>query len=182
MIDVRSLSVKVGDLVIPAWRRLVSALLTLPILPGVGVLVTRTPKGSVVNARAFLKSFTGSWAPLVAGGEVRVGAGYVNGELVPGTGEEGTPIRWNEKLYDDQGRSWLVVESVVTATGLHVPEKARVLQAAHPYRSGEKLAGRAPLAVFYRKGKSGVGQMHRIAYFDLQHRYNPGTARHFFFV
>jgi hypothetical protein len=184
VIDVRSLSVKVGDLVIPAWRRLVSALETLQVLPGTGVLISRTPRGSVVNARAFLAGFSGSWsiaAPSADG--LRVGAGYVNGDLVPGTGKGADPVPWSAKTYDDAGQSWLVLEVPVTSTGLHIPEKMRVLQADHPFRSGDKLVGRTPLGVFYRgEAGAGFGQAHRIAFFDLQHRYNPGTGRHFFFV
>jgi hypothetical protein len=187
MIDIRSLSVRAGDLVIPAWRRLVQALQQLPVRPGVGVLVTRTSRGSVVSARAWLVGFAGSWTitpPTKAG--LRVGTGYLNGKLVPATDPKAKPLRWDKKLYDKQGRSWVVLEIEVNAAGL-VAEKngVRLAQSDHPFRAPSKLIGRAPLAVFVRpadsKGEE-VGTMHRIAYFDLQHRFHPGTQRHYFYI
>jgi hypothetical protein len=183
VIDVRSLSVRVGDLVIPAWRRLVSALETLKVLPGVGVLITRTPRGSVVNARAFLAGFTGAWsagAPTERG--IRVGPGYVNAIQAPDTLPDADLIPWDDKTYDDDGRSWLVLEVEVSTAGRIDPEKIKILQADHPFRTDNKLIGRTPLAVFYRGQGEGFGTGHRIAFFDLQHRYNPGTGRHFFYV
>lgn len=183
MIDIRSLSVKVGDLVIPAWRRLVAALQTLQVQPGVGVLITRTPRGSIINARAWLMGFRGSWdigAPTKKG--VRVGYGYLNGKLVPNTGPEAKPIPWSEMKYSDTGHSWLMLEVPVTAGGFAEVEKAKLVQANSPHFAAGAV-GRTPIAVAYRgSAGTGFGQMHRIAYFDFQHRYNAGSQRHFFFV
>lgn len=184
MIDIRSLYVRAGDLVIPAWRKLVSALQTLPVLPGVGVLITRTPRGSVVNARAFLKGFIGAWAmgtPTAA--EIRVGEGYLNAEMPADAGPKAKAVPLSEKTFDKTGRSWIVLEVTVGDDGATDPKKTRIVQADHPYRAERKQIGRTPLAVLYRgEAKKGFGVLHRIAYFDLQHRYNAATGRHFFFI
>jgi hypothetical protein len=184
MVDIRSLSVRVGDLVIPAWRRLVAALQTLAILPGVGTLITRTPRGSIVNARAWLVGFTGSFAVNIVGARsVRVSNGFLNGEQVADTGPQGLPIPIDESLFTDLGRSWICLEVVVDATGVLQKERTRIVQADHPTRTAARLIGHHPLAVFNRGTQTrGFGTLHRIAYFDLQHRYNPGTRRHFFWV
>lgn len=181
MIDVRSLSVRVGDLVIPAWRRLVSALEQLQVLPGVGVLVTRSPRGTIVNSRAALKGFIGSWAVSIAGNKATVGEGYVNAS--PPQKPKKNEIILSHDKYDKDGRSWIVLEVRVNDGGLLDPKSITLLQSDHPYRTGDRLAGRTPLVVLVKKSaasKAGWGTLHRIAYFDYQHRYREG--RHFFTV
>ena len=194
MISVTSLYVKVGDLIIPAWRRMVEFLASLAVLPGVGVLVTSTPRGAIVNARAFVQGFSGAWAMGTTGtSSLTIGDGYCN-SAVPTVNEEpliptkaATPrpkLELKESLFDKTGRSWICLEIEVDATGKPIKKNPlRIVQAAHPYFTSARTIGRTPLAVLYRgEAKTGIGQLHRIAYHDLQHRYDLGKKRHFFFV
>lgn len=190
MIDPRSLTVRVGELVVPAWRRLVSALRQLQILPGVGVLLTRTPDGVIVNLRSAVQGFTGSFPVSLRGTAVEIGDGYVNGDvpqidgkpIIPTDGKPRPTLPLKEDAFDATGRSWICIQKVVTPDGK--PTSLSIVQAAHPFRTTDPLAGRHPIAVLVRKPTEtkGFGTIHRIAFFDLQHRFNPGTKKHFFFV
>lgn len=189
MISPRDLYVRAGDLVIPAWRKLVECLASLPVLPGVGVLVTRTPHGTVVNSRAFMVGFTGSWAMgggSLDAGEIAIGDGYVNatvpfvGELLlmPKDAKATRPkLKVDQKLMDESGRSWICLEAEVDADGKPIKKRPfRIVQAKHPYFTDSALIGRTPLAVMLGR------DFHRLAYFDLQYRFDAGKKKHFFFV
>ena len=194
MISVKDLYVKAGDLVIPAWRRMVEFLSGLPVLPGVGVLVRRTPRGSIVSSRAFVKGFSGSWGVSEPGDKTVIGDGYVNGVLPSIDGKRLTPqgteknrptLKITPKKFDKTGRSWICVEVELKEGQQRFDEKdvkaLRLVQADDPFKTGSKLIGRHPVACLYRgKAKAGLGVVHRMCYFDLQHRYLNG--RHFFFV
>jgi hypothetical protein len=192
-VKITDLSVRAGDLVIPAWRRMVAYLAGLTVLPGIGVLVHRTPKGTIVSARAFLKDFSGSWGIGSLGPKTIIGDGYVNGlmpsikgkRLTPAGSEKNRPtLEVTEKKFDKSGRSWICVEVELTDDEVRInpdrPEALRIVQADHPYQSGDKQIGRTPLALLYRGKNPGLGKIHRIAYFDLQHKFSNGA--HFFFV
>lgn len=194
MISVTSLYVRVGDLIIPAWRRLVECLATLPVLPGVGVLITSTPRGTIVNARAAVLGFSGAWSMgITAGTSVTIGDGYCNSlsptidgqPLIPvKSGAQRPTLKIKDALFDKTGRSWICLEIEVDATGKPIKENPlRIVQAAHPYFTENRQAGRTPLSVLFRgEAKTGLGQLHRIAYHDLQHRFDVGKKKHFFFV
>jgi hypothetical protein len=194
MISVTSLYVKVGDLIIPAWRRMVEFLATLPVLPGVGVLITSTPRGTIVNSRAMMLGFSGAWAMGTTGtSELTIGDGYCNAlvatidgkPMIPPKSTESRPrLKLKESLFDTTGRSWICLEIEVEADGKPIKKNPlRIVQAAHPYFTEKPTIGRTPLALLFRaEAKTGTGQLHRIAYHDLQHRYDPSKKRHFFFI
>lgn len=190
MISITSLYVRAGDLIIPAWRRLVEGIASLPVLPGVGVLLTSTPRGTIVNSRAAVVGFSGAWSMgTPSGGALEIGDGYCNAKvptiegkpLIPNVAPR-PPLKLKEALFDKSGRSWVCLEAEVDASGKPIAKDPfRLVQAAHPYFTDKKEIGRAPIAVLFRgQAKSGLGQLHRIAYHDLQHRFDG--KRHLFFI
>lgn len=194
MISVTSLSVKVGDLIIPAWRRMVEFLASLPVLPGVGVLITNTPRGTIVNARSAVLGFSGSFSMgTPVAGMIVIGPGYCNAKVPTISGDPLIPekttatapkLKLKEKEFDATGRSWICLEIEVDAAGKPIEkDPLRIVQAKHPFFTEQKTIGRFPLAVLYRaEAKDGFGRLHRIVFHDLQHRYEPTKKRHFFFV
>jgi hypothetical protein len=194
MISVTSLSVKVGDLIIPAWRRMVEFLASLPVLPGAGVLITNTPRGTIVNARSAVLGFSGSFSMgTPVAGMIVIGPGYCNAEvptisgvpLIPEkAGGQAAKLKLKESDFDTTGRSWICLEIEVDAAGKPIEKNPlRIVQAKHPFFTDKPTIGRFPLAVLFRAdAKQGLGRLHRIVYHDLQHRYDPTKKRHFFFV
>jgi hypothetical protein len=158
------------------------------------VLITSTPRGTIVNSRAMMLGFSGAWAMGTTGAsELTVGDGYCNAlvptidgkPMIPAKASESRPrLALKESLFDTTGRSWICLEIEVGADGKPIEKNPlRIVQAAHPYITEKPTIGRTPLAVLYRaEAKTGIGALHRLAYHDLQHRYDPTKKRHFFFI
>lgn len=197
--DPRSLNVRKGDLVLPAWRRLLEVLGSFRLRAGPGVLLRRSRLGVLVSARSALRGYTGAFPVDLQGDSVKVGEGYISGLLplideVPLTGTDKKPqpsLKLRADRFDDTGRSWVcAVGKVDSETGKIIqPVKGvgklelRVEQRDSLTDEDDTLAIKA-IAMLKRpvREKQGFGTLHQIALFDYQHMSAKQNERwrHFF--
>lgn len=184
--DPRSLDVRRGDLVMPAWRKLLDVLRSFRLRAGPGVLLRRSSLGVLVSSRAAVRGFSGSFPVNLQGDSAKVGEGYVSGllpliEEVPILGTEKVPqpsLKLRADRFDDTGRSWIcIVGKVDPETGKIIqPVKGKgklelqIEQRDSLTDEDDTLAIKA-IAMLKRpaKEKQGFGTMHQIAMFDYQH-------------
>lgn len=196
--DPRTLYVKRGDPVLPAFRKLVKELAGLRLIAGRGVLLTRTSTGTVVSVRAAVTGFTGAWDVQISGQEATIGRGYVNGkepELkgvpISGTKEKGTPtLKLDVTNYDKSGRSWIAIKATVDETGKIVEPKdgkgdlgLTVVQTASLEDPDDSIGLHAIAMLKRRENETKeLGRKVQIAFFDYQHLTSRQNAkwRHFF--
>lgn len=202
--NLRDLFVRKGDPVLPAVNELSRVQRALRILPGRGILLTKTTRGVVVNARALAQGFVGAFPVTLAGREVQIGEGYVNGKMpeiesVPLIGNDTKPaprLTLRADLFDKTGRSWVSLKVTVDETGrmiqpdsegegtleLTIVQRSDVL----PTDPDDDTIGYHPLAMLRRPEKetTGLGTLHQIAMHDYQHRTAKQNEKwvHFFDV
>jgi len=198
--DPRSLYVKPGDLVLPAWQKLLKFLQSSQIRAGDGVLISRSPVGVVISAKPSKVNFRGAFTTVLTADQVKVGKGYVNGleplmGKIPITGSDKDPqpsLTLKEDKFDETGRSWIcIIGRVDPKTGKIIePVKGKgklelwIEQRDSRTDEDDTLAIK-PIAMLKRpaKEKTGLGTLHQIALFDYQHRsvFQNKKWRHFFF-
>ena len=186
--------VKAGDLVLPAWREVIESLLSLTILPGRGILLTKHPGGTIINARSAIKGFSGAWKVSAGTKSVKVARGFVNAlePMVKNTLLSDAEIPYKTSDFKD-GRLWVGIKvSIDPATGKMknstqgtITEKDLTVVVQSSPLSGDSTGtiGFHPVAMLMEKPTIRAVQ---IAYFDYQHSTakKPEGAgyRHFFHV
>lgn len=78
--DTAKIKVQKGDRIQPAWERLVKWVETLKVVPGEGVKVRETPKGTIVTLDAKIRSYNHPFKAGVSDSGASVRAGTVNGQ------------------------------------------------------------------------------------------------------
>lgn len=199
--DIRDLNVRRGDLVLPALKKLIAYCRELRILPGRGILLTRTLRGVVVNARRAVVGFTGSWNVAMSNDQIKVGRGFVDGlqpvidgKPISGIDDKGNDIKDGQpslkldaNLYE-QGKSWIAIrgecnpETGKILTPKDQPPKLTVIQ-TKILTSEEDTIFLHPIAMLRRpaEAKAGFGNLYQIAFFDYSHWVSKqnGKWRHF---
>lgn len=196
----KSLYVRAGDLVLPAWNKLQETLGSFRILKGAGVTLRRTTGGVIISATGSLAEFIGSFHASISGDSCKVGEGYINGNepligKVPITGTDDKPqpsLKLREDRFDETGRSWIcVVGKINPETGRIITPvngkgtlELQIEQRDNPGPDPDDLLAVVPIAMLKRAGKekTGLGTLHQIALFDYQHRSAKQNERwrHFF--
>lgn len=203
MFDPRTLYVRAGDLVLPAWHKLLEALRSFQLYGGRGILLSKSSLGTVVNVREQVVGFVGAWDVQRKGSVVTVGLGLVNGlepliNGIPITGneKEGKPsLKLRLDRFDKTGRSWISLRVKID------PETGRIIQ---PDEKGEgeleltieqrdnllradpddSTIGFKAIAMLKRAvdDDSTFGDLHQALWFDQQHRTVKQNEkwRHFF--
>jgi len=181
--------VKSGDIVLAAWNAVLKAMTSLTILPGKGILLTRSPQGTVINSRQAIKGFTGAWAVTAGTNSLKVARGFVNAvePLVGGFKISDSNAEIPFKDFVD-GRLWVGIKVKVDPETGRMKEKdaterdITVVVQGSP-KSTDALIGFHPIALLTQKP---VLRVHQIAFFDYQHstaRKPTGKGfRHFFHV
>lgn len=195
--DPRDLWVRPHDEVLPAWRKLLRAIKSLRILPGRGVLLTRTSTGVIINARASVEGFVGSWSTTISGFNAGIRLGLVNGiepyiGKLPMSGTDSEPaplLELKPDRFDSLGCSWIAIRlEIDPETGRMIalegePPKLTMVQ-TDVRISPDDLVGLKPVALLKRPKSDGrsLGVLHQVSYFDFTHRTakQNGRWRHFF--
>lgn len=202
--DPRSLYVRGGDLVLPAWNKLVAFMAANRIRAGDGVVISRSPLGVLISAKRNLSSFRGAFRISFEGEKIKVGRGFVNGlepliEKIPITGTDKLPppsLALKEDKFDETGRSWIcIIGKVDPKSGRIVEPKKGTdgktsgklelwIEQRDNRTDPDDLLAIKPIAMLKRpaKEKKGFGTLHQIALFDYQHRsaFQNKRWRHFF--
>lgn len=202
--NVRDLFVRRGDPVIPAVNRLTVAQRALRILPGRGILLSRSPAGVIISARSAVRGFSGAWAVALSGRQAAVSVGFVNGiepvldgRLLSGRDAKGNPLPEGPpslKLSTDEftiaGKSWIAIRAETDPeTGRILapkdqPPKLTLVQTKTLFSGEQDTVALHAIALLQRDGKDrqSLGTVHQIAYFDYQHgaARQAGRWRHFF--
>lgn len=183
--------VKPGDLVLAAWNAVVKGMDALTILPGKGILLTRTPQGTVINSRQAIKGFSGAWSVSAGTNSLKVARGFVNAvePLVGNKKLSAAEIKFRESDFVD-GRLWVGIKVRVDPETGKMREKDAtendltvVVQGSPKSGDHSGLIGFHPIALLTQKP---VLTIHQIAFFDYQHstaKAPKGSGfRHFFHV
>ena len=186
--------VKAGDLVLPAWREVLESLLSLTILPGRGILLSKHPGGTIINARSAL-GFSGAWKVSAGTNSVKVARGFVNAlePMVKDKLLSAAEIPYKPADFKD-GRLWVGIKVTVdpdTGKMKHSTQDTLTEKDLTVVVQGSPLSGDAtgtvgfhPVAMLLEKPALRAVQ---IAYFDYQHATSKKPAgtgkgyRHFFF-
>jgi hypothetical protein len=198
-IDPRRLFVRPGELVLPAWNRLVEFGRTLTIYSGPGILVSpRIGGGVTISARAWVKNFDHPWKTTLNGTSAEINPGLVNGlepliDGIPMSGKDNGArprLDLDDKLFDKTGRSWISIELTRTDSGKI--DKLRIVQTdIYLGQDGGTLEHKPrlvlePIAMLKRArtDKGGVGKLSQVRFFNVTgwrvNLKNPGGPRHFF--
>jgi len=197
------LKVKRGDLVVPAWQRLVDFADTLRIFSGPGILISpRLGGGITISALPNNKAFDHPWRASLSAKEALFEPGRVNGieptiNGIPMSGRNGGDrprLALSESLFTPTGESWLAIELTRNDAGKIV--SLRIVQVERLDSGGDLRfvdggspeikpnVALEPIALLYRGiEKVGFGQLRQIRFFNATWRVNltnPGGPRHFF--
>lgn len=197
--DPRRLFVRPGDLVLPAWNRLLEFGRTLTIYSGPGILVApRIGGGVTISARAWVRSFDHPWKTALNGAFAEIEPGLVNGfepliDGIPMSGKDNGPrprLKLDDSLFDKTGRSWISIE--LTRTDAGKIDKLRIVQTdIYLGQDGGTLEVKPrialePIAMLKRApaDRSGFGKLLQVRLFNVPawrvRLDNPGGPRHFF--
>ena len=183
--------VKPGDLVLAAWNAALISMRSLVILPGRGILLTKHPGGTIINARSAVNGFSGAWSVSASDGFVTVSQGFVNaaepmvGKLALSDAQ--TKIPFKPTGFKD-GRRWVGIKVTVDAATGKMKEKditekdlTVVVQDSPTAKDTTGLVGFHPVAVILEKP---VVSTRQIAFFDYQHSTAKAKNgfRHFFHI
>lgn len=183
--------VKRGDKVIPAWNALLRHIRRLQILPGKGIMLTKSASGTVINSRAAAQAFRGAFWTTFGGDGVTIARGLVNSvePLISGKkiSDPEAVLKFDDD-WDDEGRAYVSLAVKVTSEAGRIDPKDKEaitveIRTERKLTSDDGLTGYHDIAVIVRDP---TVKLFQIAYFSLQHstvKKDTGQGkgyRHFF--
>jgi len=193
MIDLRKLRVRPGELVLPAWNRLLEWAKQFRLYAGHGVRLQRTPQGTYVIADVRQTSWNHPFKVSLAEREVIVAFGTVQ-DVVPRIGkrpidEEPAPRLRLTGGPDPDERSWVVVDVKVNGKSGEIDprdKEAAVIRHVNNLNRPSTEIGRHALAMLiWDAGLASVVRVRQITHFNLRHLYQKAEgrpARHLFWA
>lgn len=201
--DPKTLHVRKGEPILPAWRRLQAWIRSTRVIAGAGVRLTQGPNGTLAIADTAVSVWSHPFRVSLAGASAFVADGSVN-NLVPllsgvgldGVGDNGSTVQVPALALKVKasGRSWVCVRVEVTGglidpqskTSLTIVEvaelPAKISEGGSPDAEG---VGLHPLAVIYWQNGQPV-RTHQVTHHNLIHRFvaaQPGRlSRHLFWA
>ena len=159
--------VKKGDMVIPAWNAIIKTMNALRILPGKGIYLTQTKDGTIISTKLAANNFKGAWSCSIAGNEVIVQNGYVNGETIT---EKKEPVKETRLPLPKtkESRQWVcIVSKVDPEKGTWIKESLSLEIRDSPlYTETGSTTFFAPIAIINRSEKE--PKLRQIAFFDYR--------------
>lgn len=185
--DARSLEVRPGEAIEPAWRRLQAWVKSLRMVQGGdGLRVHRGANQTTVVADLRTASFKGAFAVRLAGTEATIGEGTVEGMAPSINGvlisDPSPPVLAIAGPPNAALRSWIALRADPGKDGLLDPENKAALTLIHTNDLSEP--GLHAVAMIIWSDKSIVARFRQILYFDQSYLFVPATptspARHLF--